>query len=741
MTQTWRRAGAAACWLWLAAVCIFLALKFSGQPPVDSDILALLPHGDADQVESAAVDLAGRAAAGRTAILITAPDGPTASAAADDLTRELSKDGLFVSDTQEAAVTSRWFFENRNQLLCQRDPATFTAEDARRIQRRALADIYSVTGAVTGDLLKQDPFLLTIRLAECLPPTGAAAPKANQRLVSGRISASAYQLDAEDEVVAAFDLWKSEWAPKGVTAARAGAVFHAHAAAEKAKGEVTLIGSLGAAGVILIFFLAFRTARAVVSGILLVGIGVASGLAATLLVFPTVHVLVFVFAAMLVGIVSDYAVHTLATGPATDWADTDTRLKLILRPITTSMATTVLGFSALALFGVALFQQVAILAGVGVFTAWAFVLFVLVPLDKRPANADFLSGWWRKLETLRDGLKIPSPVVWGASVLLLAVSIYGATQIRFLDDVRQFQPRPADLMVEEEIVKAAGYGGSGVAFLLSEGADAEQAREREEAAIAQAPADLRVLATTRFDPSKKRRVENQSVLQRLLYEPLLADQTSQTGVDPAINPASLPPPADVPRPSWLTELSGKAGGKTFLVAPVLNAGAWSGPKVEGVRLVDPTERYGSAFRTYRQHAITALAVALVCAGLVAMLIYRRIAAISILVPPLLAVIVALLAAPALGEPLTFFSFAAALVLVGTGLDYSAFQWEGGLKHESWTSVAVAITAITTLLSLGLLALSDMLPVRSFGLTVSIGIAAALCLSHIPRLAAMKGTKP
>jgi predicted exporter len=96
---------------------------------------------------------------------------------------------------------------------------------------------------------------------------------------------------------------------------------------------------------------------------------------------------------------------------------------------------------------------------------------------------------------------------------------------------------------------------------------------------------------------------------------------------------------------------------------------------------------------------------------------------------------ALLIPAAFGYRLTFFSLAAALVLVGDGVDYAAFQWEGGLRRQRWTAVAVALDAATTLLSVGLLSASDTVPVQSFGLTVTIGIAAALCLSHIPKLAA------
>jgi predicted exporter len=737
--------GAIACWLWLALSVAFLAWKFSGDLPVDTDIQSMLPASGSNQVERAAMVRAGEAAAGRVAFLVKAPDAALAGEAAGDLESRLRAGGLFASDFDDAPATGAWVFANRNQLLCQTRPDQFDAAAAQRVARRAMADVFSVTGAVTGGLLKQDPFLLTMRLAECLPPTGAAKTQPNERLVSGRIAQSAYRLDAQEHIVASYNTWKADWALRGVTAARAGAVFHADAAAESAKGEIGLIGTIGSIGVALLFFAAFRTLRSVAQGMILVGIGLTGGLAATLLVFPSIHVLVFVFAAMLVGIVSDYAVHTLATGPATDWASTRERLRLVGRPITVSMATTVLGFASLALFGSTLFQQVALLAGVGVAIAWAFVLFVLTPLDRRPKNAEKLRAWWLQLERWREAVKIPGWLTWTATAGLGLLALVGVMKFAVLDDVRKFQPRPADLMADEATLQAAGYGGSGVTFLLSMGDTPDKARQLEEEALAEAPEGVRILATTRFDPSAERRAANQTVLMEKLYSPLLDEQLATLGVEP--NPGMFEPLRTPPEPpQWLKDLSGEAAGKSFLIAPILNAGDWKGPAITGVRLIDPAERYSAAFAGYRQYALMALAVAFVFAAISTLLIYRKWASVSILAPPLLAVIISLLAPPALGLPLTFFSFAGALVLVGVGIDYAAFQWEGGLQTEDrWTGVAVLVDAATTLLSMGLLMLSSTYPVKSFGVTVTIGIAAALCLSHIPRLVAQwvaaKGSSP
>src|SRR5262249_44260608 len=149
--------------------------------------------------------------------------------------------------------------------------------------------------------------------------------------------------------------WKADWTGKGVSAARAGAVFHAYEAANSAKRDFSWIGAVGFIGTALLILLAFRTASSVVQGLVIVPIAILPGLAVALMVFHTVHILVFVFASTLIGIVSDYAINVLATGPASDWAPLKHRLGMVSRPLTVSMATITLGWLALALFGVPLF--------------------------------------------------------------------------------------------------------------------------------------------------------------------------------------------------------------------------------------------------------------------------------------------------------------------------------------------------------------------------------------------------
>ncbi len=719
------------CWAALALAIAVIVFRFSTATPIDTDIQSVLPR----QANVGAVDVAiqqsSTALSGRVAFLVRAPDSEIANSAAADLEARLSQAALYQSTVLEAEETARWIFANRDELLCV-PPATFDVQAASQTRRQALAQVYSVTGAVNSDLLRADPFLRTLQLADCLSPQQPMAAAADQVLVSGRLLQSAYQLDVQTRITELLTTFSDEWSDRGVTIARTGSVFFAAAAAQQARADVTRIAALGAIGMLGLFAFAFLRLRAALAALGVVGFGLTVGIGATFLVFTSVNVLVFVFAAMLVGIASDYAIHALATGPATNWADAATRRRLLMRPTSVSLVTTVLGFAALALFGIPLLQQVAVMAGAGLFAAWAFVLVVVVPWDTAPAKPEHKASHWNRLAKLRANTRLPPFVLAPAALALFVLSAYGATNLTFVDDVRTFQTRPADLLADEAALGETGVEPTTGAFLYSEAETPDQARLAEAAALRSLPDGVGALALSGFDPPAQTRVETRAALQAQLYDPLLAVHLDQLGLQAT---TGLPAPVDpaTPRPSWFAQLEGQANGRAFLAAPI-TTGASSLHAGPAAQVIDPITRYTQAFAAYRGYAAWALLAAVAGAALVVLGVYRRARALVIVACPTLALLAAVLAPAAFGMPVNFFTLAAGLVLLGVGLDYAAFEWEAGMTGDRWTSLAVLMDSITTFLSMGLLALSATIPVQSFGLTIAIGVIAALSLSGLARIA-------
>jgi predicted exporter len=84
-------------------------------------------------------------------------------------------------------------------------------------------------------------------------------------------------------------------------------------------------------------------------------------------------------------------------------------------------------------------------------------------------------------------------------------------------------------------------------------------------------------------------------------------------------------------------------------------------------------------------------------------------------------------------PLNLFNWLALMLVLGVGANYAVFLREGCLRADAdlgavWTGVL--LSAATTLLSFGMLAMSAMPALKSFGATLALGIAIAVLLAPI-----------
>ncbi len=94
--------------------------------------------------------------------------------------------------------------------------------------------------------------------------------------------------------------------------------------------------------------------------------------------------------------------------------------------------------------------------------------------------------------------------------------------------------------------------------------------------------------------------------------------------------------------------------------------------------------------------------------------------------PVFAALQAVLTTTLVGFDISLFSVLSVLLLLGMGLDYVIFLAES--NHPDNVMVSLVLSCITTILSFGLLALSQTVAVATFGLTISIGMILILLLS-------------
>ena len=146
--------------------------------------------------------------------------------------------------------------------------------------------------------------------------------------------------------------------------------------------------------------------------------------------------------------------------------------------------------------------------------------------------------------------------------------------------------------------------------------------------------------------------------------------------------------------------------------------------MQGVSLVDPAGDLSALFERYRVRASWLLVAAyvLVFTGLGLKFGWRN--GLTIISVPVVSALVALATMGWFDQLFSLFNLFALLLVLGIGIDDAIFFFIAQDKRAS-TSLAVTLSALTTLLAFGLLAVSSTEIVHAFGFTVAVGILTAL----------------
>lgn len=730
MTRT--RLSAFAAVLVFVLAGFFVATRITSA--VDTDILSLLPGDAKDPVLAAALQRANAAASDRMAFAIEGGTAEQRRAAGTALSGLLAETGFFRPSSLDAADLWKWLFAHRAQLLCAGDRKLLEAGKGDEVAQAAMLQWYAPMGMAGARSLETDPLLLTNRLLGCLVPRSIRMmPDPSAEIISGSISLSAYRLDVQDKIAAAIEEWKSRPEAKGLSLSRAGAVFHAAYGAEQARSEMQVIGGITTIAVLLLYWLMFRSLRAPVIAVFMVLYSLTIGLALTLAIFGSVHAMGLVFGAALIGMVVDYTTYYLVTGLDTPDKTIGERTGHILKPLTLGMVTSVGAFAALLFFPVPAFRQIAVFGGAGLVAAW-LATFLLTPLLEGRAMSKGPGAVWIERTIGRLLARTPDKrMVWLALATCCGLLVAGFLRGDTLDDVRRFQAPSAQLAKEEARIRTLTGFSPSAAFFLVRGASADEATTREESLLASLQRDGMddkvVWAASRLDPSVARKKADGELIAKALLAPHLPEVIATLGAgdvnayEASQGAASLP--------SFVALLRGETGGVSWSIVPTTGT-IGADVDLAGVQFIEPAKRYSDLLGEYRLLATFGLAGSVLLTSLVLLAVYRRFSALRIMLPTVIALAVTPAITSLLGLPFSFFSAMGLFLVVGAGVDYAIFQWEHPREGGTWTRVGIVLAASMTCISVGLLGLSSVLPVRSFGLTVAIGILLSLVLSPLVR---------
>lgn len=764
-------------WLWLACAALLLvatATRFYPTPPIETDLLALLPATERNPLAEEAAARLGRLTGERAVFLVGAPGLERARAAASRLAEGLEEGKGFRKvvtriPTPDPSALLDLYAPHRTGLLPPGqalDPAALAA----KIEAR-LANPFGAGGALP---LADDPFGLFDGWLQSLPYRQfkldledgwlvARGEGTTWVLVSAELAGSAFDPAVQDALRvrlerAEADL-KQGW-PE-VRILRAGAIFHAVAARQSAQREMDVIGLSSLAGIVLLLLATYRSPGPLATGLLSVGVGLAAAALVTVWVFGRVHLMTLVFGASLIGEAIDYAIQYFSArlGAGAAWQPRQ-GLKAVLPALAVALATSLVGYAALAFTPFPAMRQIAVFAITGLVAAWLTVVLVLPwalarPQTWQPDRLLALPGHW-----LRGWRRHVGPrTLLAAAMAVLVVAGSGWPRINIDDDVRQLIQPPADLAAQERQLRTLTGMEAGSQFFLIEAVDAETVLRREEALTERLAAHGIILqGVSRFVPSCRRQAESGQRLRAAL--PAMAGALVQAGFRPeavATWSAQVERPINcLPVTAWLaTPISapfrhlwlGSAGAGMAAVG--LPSGydqvadlAEAARGIEGVTLVDKPGAVSRLFADYRRLGAWVLAGATLLVLAVLVWRYGRRGGLAVLVPTLLAQALTLGLLGHLGIAFNLFNLLALLLILGVGINYAIFLYEGARgdgTREAAALVGVVLSALTTLLSFGLLGLSAMPALAGFGTTLALGIATSVLLA--PAVLVLAGRRP
>ncbi|MGX7655020.1 MMPL family transporter [Shewanella putrefaciens] len=761
---------------------------------VQSDILAMLPHLQQDKLTERALNQVEATLADQVYIALVAKDETTAIAAAKLLIQKLETDlvatgknaaltDIRSADMQLGEALGQYYFPHRFKLLTAPQAEALATKDIGNLIEAATAQLYNAFSYANSNLLAQDPLLLfPANLLALAPSSKVRASQsillANQgdnvaAVVMAKGQESAFNPNAQLAQMTALTLGLDavKQSYPDITLLKAGALFHAIAATQTAKSEISILGLASLLGVIALVWLAFRSVMPLLLAIVTISSGLLLAVTLTLSVFGELHLLTLVFGTSLIGIAIDYSFHFYCERLSDTERSAQATVAYIFPTVTLAFITSALAYVGIGLAPFPGMQQVAIFCAAGLLGAY-LTLILAYPLlagSRLPSGSRPLALAGKYLANLTQlSNRLTTPLGMGMFALVIVVwCLVGVTKLTVDDDIRHLQQSPVSVTEPENKLRQLLSGGTDNQFLLVRAASEEallQQLERVSPMLNAAITNQELgnyVSLSRYLPSHQRQ-DTAYRLQGEIYQTQIDTVLTSLGLDENLKPElqasylaakeQYIAPTDFFKleagkqlaPLWLAP-NGKAtdydalndgGASAEYGAIVLLGGIQQIDALkarfahdESVQLIDKVADISAVMGHYRLLTLKLLALALGIALLLFSLNFGIKKAAVVVAVPALAALLTLATLGLTGSPLSLFHALALILVFGIGIDYSLF-FASAQQHGKAVMMAVFMSACSTLLAFGLLAFSQTQAIHYFGLTLSLGIGFTFLLSPL-----------
>jgi len=524
-------------------------------------------------------------------------------------------------------------------------------------------------------------------------------------------------------------------------------LFTAHGA-ESAKQEISTVGIGSSLGIVMLLWATFRSVRPLLLSSLAIGSGLLAALVVCVLFFGKIHILTLVFGASLIGVADDYAQHFLCDSfGEKDW-NPRKGLKFILPGLSLGLLSNLLSYAGLGFSPFPGLQEVALFSAMGLLVAWLTVV-LLFPLlltgftfDHQPGILKLTTYWEQHWP-----LWVNKNRRW-LGLMLSAFVASGLWMLTPQDDVRLLQSPPAELLRTADRIRQLLPISPENQFFLVSGKDQADWHQNEQALLKRLEILKHQKALTAYAglsnywPDESQQQQNYQLLKHQWYgSGLLERYMIDLGFDKAAVQAELKQFAEAEHntlalPEWLETADetkqqlwlgcdSEHCQSTVTLTGISDMDALAALQdLPSVVWVDQVESISSLFARYRIRATGLLAIAFCLASLGLGYKFGWRNGATIMSVPVMALAVSLAMLGWFDQLFSLFNLFALLLVLGIGVDYGLFFFMAGDRRVS-TSLGVTLSAVTTLLAFGLLAISSTEIVHAFGFTVTAGIVTAL----------------
>ena len=746
----------------LLAVLAVAGWQWRQGAPLSANLMALVPGDAPDALQLRAEQRMQEPLNREMLVLVGSADRQQAINMAQQLGEQWQASGLFeqVQWNLQADLPAlrEQLLRGRLAMLSAADREQLIAHPDAFIEQRVQALFDPFTGFSL--VPSQDDWLgLTGRIQNSQPQRGAVqldigsgalmahADGKQWVLLRARTQGNAFDLTLPMQVAALLEHSRAQAATQQVELLAASGLLYAASGQQQASREITWVGGGATVGILLLLLLAFRRWRVLLAFVPVL-VGMLFGAVACVAFFGSMHVMTLVLGSSLIGVAVDYPLHYLSKSwslkPWRSWP----ALRLTLPGLSLSLATSCIGYLALAFTPFPALTQIAIFSAAGLVGAYLSAVCLLPALLNgvvlRPAQWPLNVA--QCLLNARQALlkKVPTPALLA---LLLMFCAAGLWQLNSKNDIRQWVSAPPQLMTQAQaIARITGYQPTSQFFLVR--ADSEQQLLERQAALSERLDALVGKGTLQGYLALNQLVSPPREQQRLRaalsalprhWQPLLAlgvplpalqNELAQLQALPEqrIDAALSGPLAEPWRLLWLGR---DADGVAAMVslqglndASLLREQARDLP---GVELVD---RLGDLNSVFAATQISAAELKLLSCALIVLLLIAPFGlggAVRIVALPLLAALCSLASLGWLGQPLTLFSLFGLLLVTAISVDYAILMREQ-IGGAAVSLLGTLLAALTTWLSFGLLAVSSTPAVSNFGLSVSLGLAFSFILA-------------